>query len=430
MQRTLPQWLQWLEHQHPKTIDLGLERCGAVYRRLGSPRPAKTVITVGGTNGKGSTVAYLSGLARALGLEVGTYTSPHLLRFNERLAINGVAVSDEQLLEAFEQVERVREGVSLTYFEFTTLVCLAIMSGQKTPVLDLAVLEVGLGGRLDTVNLVDADLTILTSIGLDHQAFLGPDRETIGSEKAGILRSGAPLVCAEFAPPDSVLNAATALASPVYLAGRDFHWQKHHDQWHFLMDEHDIVISTLPLRGDHQLLNLGGAMAGALLAIPGFTDAQYGEAASKLTQLRLPGRLSVSKSDSRVFMDVGHNPLAAEALAVTLDGSVKGELHCVLGMYRDKDAEGVALALGVVVQRWYCATLAGDRGQSGEALQARIKQPDGNFNSASFSTVAQALDEARHAAGADDLILVFGSFETVAQAFKALGEPASGRENA
>ena len=219
MSLSLNQWLELLESRHPKTIDLGLERSLEVWRKMGSPRPARKIVTVAGTNGKGSTVAYLCAMLRGLERSYGSYTTPHLLQYNERIQINGICASDEQLVAAFEQVEAARGEISLSYFEFGTLAAFCIMASET---LDYAVLEVGLGGRLDAVNILDADCTVITPIGLDHQEYLGTDRESIGYEKAGIIRAGIPLVCGEADPPDSILAAATRLQAPLFRLGREF----------------------------------------------------------------------------------------------------------------------------------------------------------------------------------------------------------------
>jgi dihydrofolate synthase/folylpolyglutamate synthase len=421
MPATLAQWLALLEQRHPRTIDLGLERCGAVYQAMGAPRPARTVITVGGTNGKGSTVAWSTRLARGLGLDTGSYTSPHILRFNERLAINELAVSDEQLVAGFEAVEAARGDVSLTYFEFTTLACLHLMAAcDGGNGLDVAVLEVGLGGRLDTVNLVDCDVAVITAIGLDHQAFLGPDRDSIGAEKAGILRPGRPLVCAEPQPPGTVLARAAELDCPLYLAGRDFHWQHGTAGDVFEMDGWQANVPPLPLSGAHQFANLGAALAACRLALDSFGGVQAEAAVAGLASVSVPGRLQRSGSHPQVLLDVGHNPLAAEALAQALPSVAGGSVHCVLGMLKDKDAEGLAVALGPQVGHWYCASLGGERGQSAGALAARLQAAGVAGQVQASGTVSEALAAALAACEPPGHVLVLGSFETVAQALRAL----------
>ncbi len=266
----LEAWLGLLEKRHPQAIDLGLGRCGLVYERMGSPRPANRVFTVAGTNGKGSTVAYLAAMSGGLGQRYGTFTSPHIFRFNERISIMGEAVSDDCLIRAFEQVEAVRDDISLTYFEFTTLAGLLILNQAQ---LDCAVLEVGLGGRLDTVNLVDTDCALITPIGLDHQEYLGPDLDSIAAEKAGIIRSGMPVVCAERHPPGPILKTAENLQSPVYRRGKDFDLARQPDTvtglLRFSLGDQSMVVSPPTMGGRHQLDNLATALAALALLNPG-----------------------------------------------------------------------------------------------------------------------------------------------------------------
>ncbi len=409
-------WLALLEQRHPQAIDLGLERCGEVYRRMGSPRPAPRVFTVAGTNGKGSTVAYLAAMSGSLGQRYGTFTSPHIFRFNERISIMGVAVSDESLVRAFEQVESAREDISLTYFEFTTLAAMLILNQAG---LDCAVLEVGLGGRLDTVNLIDADCVVITPIGLDHQEYLGPDLNSIASEKAGIMRPEVPVVCTQANPPAAIHRIASELQAPVYLRHRDFDLVQLPElgpgSLQFKFGDQSCVVSAPPMGGQHQLDNLAAALTALALMNPGYRQ-RANEIATAISTCRVPGRLQKVSSAPEILLDVGHNELAAEALAEFLENSGRTGTTCVLAMLADKSAEDVALALGHVCKRWLCADSASERGQTGERLAQRIRSalPGADVNG--FGALGDALQQALSCVEEHETILVFGSFLTVSAA--------------
>jgi dihydrofolate synthase/folylpolyglutamate synthase len=422
MTRSLGDWLRHLETLHPKAIDLGLERCDQVYQRLGAPRPARQVWTVAGTNGKGSVTAYISALVAARGHAVGVYTSPHILRFNERIRINRVEATDGDIVAALEQVEAVRQDVSLTYFEFTTLAAMLLLHARG---LDAAVLEIGLGGRLDAVNLVDPDCAVITPIGLDHQAFIGNDRETIAREKAGIIRAGKPVVIGDRDPPASLLECAAESGAPTLILGRDFDHTIGDAEWRY--SGPGVQAASLPfppLPGVHQLDNLATAVTATLQLLPANGEAR-GSMADGIRSVRLPGRLQTWPADCRLLLDVGHNPMAAAAVADYLADQDSGDHSCVLGMLEDKDVEGVVGALSGQVCRWFCAGLAGERGQSGAELARRVSQclpsDEGRHASVqSFVDVKAALVAAREWQSGPGRVLVFGSFHTVADALSAL----------
>ena len=412
----LDAWLIRLEQRHPQAIDLGLERCGTVYRRLGSPTPAQKIFTVAGTNGKGSTVAYLAALSGALGQRHGSYTSPHLFRFNERICIMGEAVSDDCLVQAFEQVESVRGEVSLTYFEFTTLASFLILQQAG---LDCAVLEVGLGGRLDTVNLIDADCTIITPIGLDHQDYLGPDLDSIATEKAGVIRAATPLVCTEMDPPSPVLEAAKSLGAPIYRRAVDYDlkgdWGVSTHTLQFSLGDRVINVPMPSMGGKHQLDNLAAALAGFfLLNSAGFDRPD--KLAAAIENCSLPGRLQQVSFTPKIFLDVGHNELAARAVAAFFEAKNCSDVCCVLAMLADKPAETVAQTLAGVCNRWLCAGSPGERGQSGKRLARRIRAVLPDTDPGSFETLDGAMDEAVSSLDSNATILVFGSFTTAAAA--------------
>ena len=413
----LEAWLSLLERRHPQAIDMGLDRCRAAYRRLGAPRPAKQVITVAGTNGKGSTVAYLAALSGALGQRHGTYTSPHIFRFNERVCIMGEAVADQTLVQAFAQVEAARNGISLTYFEFTTLAAFLIMQQAE---LDRAILEVGLGGRLDTVNLVDADCVVITPIGLDHQDYLGSDLDSIAAEKAGVIRAGKPVVCTEAEPPTPVTAAAARLHAPVFRRGEAFDLKppaQGSARLQFMQGNQAMPVLPPPMPGAYQLDNLAAALCACSLLNPAFFDRPM-VISDAIRNARIPGRLQKVGTDPEIFLDVGHNAMAAEAVATFLAGQERrgAGTVCVLAMLADKPAEEVALALGGSCQHWLCAGLPGQRGQTGEVLAQRVVSalPEADVQA------TRCVDEAMQAALADHggfgRVLVFGSFVTVASA--------------
>ncbi len=385
---------------------------------MGSPKPAPRIFTVAGTNGKGSTVATLSALLGALGQRHGSYTSPHLLDYNERIRVNGEAVSDQALLQAFEEVEQARGEISLSYFEFGTLAAFGILSRAG---LDVAVMEIGLGGRLDAVNLLDADCAVITPIGLDHQDWLGSDLESIGREKAGIIRPGRPVISGECDPPSSIVDTARNLGAPLKRLGRDFTIEPQNDGVRLLLGGSALDLPRPVLGGPHQLNNMATSTAALLELFPeaaGDPDAL----ARGIRAVSLRGRFERISKRPAVWVDVGHNPMAAAVVAAALAGAVENEklehCRCVIGMLIDKDAGQVALALSDVVATWYCAGLEGERGQSGAALARRLQNAVRPLDARVFGQVRQALESAVSDSGPNDAILVFGSFVTATEALR------------
>jgi len=418
---SLNEWLGLLESRHSRTIDLGLERSREVWERMGSPCPAGQIFTVAGTNGKGSTVAYLGGMLRALGYSFGSYTTPHLFRYNERVQVNGTDVSDGQLVATFELVEAARGDVSLSYFEFGTLAAISLMNVAG---LDFAIMEVGLGGRLDAVNILDANCAIITSIGLDHQEYLGDDRESIGREKAGIIRRNRPLVCGETDPPASVIAEASRLQAPVFRRGLDFNAVDDQESIRFTKGETVFLIRRPQMIGQHQVNNLATALAALLELVPDASNHVH-QLVRGLASVSLAGRLQQVSDHPRVYIDVGHNALAAEAILEALSKimgrDAESNCHCVIGMLADKDAAAVAQILEPAVSSWYCAGLGGERGQTGEELATRIRAGAVNAKVISCADVDTALDAALGALSREcpspAYVLVFGSFLTAVQAF-------------
>lgn len=420
-QRTLSQWLDYQQQLHPQAIAMGLERVRVVAAAMGLARPARQVVSVAGTNGKGSTVAFIEAIAAAAGLRVGAYTSPHLLRYNERLRIDGVEVADADWIAAFERVEAARDDTALTYFEFGTLAALDIMARAG---LDLAVLEVGLGGRLDAVNLIDADVAVITSVALDHQALLGADRESIGHEKAGIMRAGRPVVLAEADPPASVLRHAYAIGASAIRAGCDYRIERAADHWCWLELNEMLTLPFPAMRAPAQLDNAAAAIAAlrALdLAVP--TEA----IAKGVAGMQLPGRLqrvaiAVADGEAEVVLDVGHNPQAAVQIAQWLRHATRRRTLAVFAALGDKDIAGIVAPLKGEVVHWWLAGLRdqSERGLDTAALAARASPELAAAAITRADDVAQALELARSALRHGERLLVFGSFFTVAAALRHL----------
>ena len=408
--RSLADWLAFIERQHPQSIALGLDRVREVHSKLKASL-ACLVFTVGGTNGKGSTCAMLEAILRAGGHRTGLYSSPHLLRYNERVRIAGAEASDEALAAAFEAVEAARGGVPLTYFEFGTLSAFKLFSEAK---IDVAVLEVGLGGRLDAVNVVDADCAVLTSIGIDHVEFLGATREAIGREKAGIFRRGKPAVIADPDPPATVLESGAN-----YLRiGKEFGYQDQGSQWSYWGPAGKRSGLAHPaLRGAMQLRNASAAMA-ALDSLRERMPIAMQDVRRGLAEVALPARFQVLPGRPQVVLDVAHNPEAAAVLAHNLgEGGYAPETIAVFGMMRDKDIAGVVRAVAPRITKWNLATLPGPRGADSAFLsevffQLKIKTPV-----VKHETVPAALAAAKKEARENDKIVVFGSFLTVAGAY-------------
>ncbi|GAB3360387.1 bifunctional tetrahydrofolate synthase/dihydrofolate synthase [Lysobacter tyrosinilyticus] len=436
MPQSLPQWLDYIERQHPKTIDMGLDRVREVATRMGLKKPAKKVITVGGTNGKGSTVAFIEAIARAAGWKVGAYTSPHLLAYNERVRIDGADAGDADLVAAFEAVEAAREATLLTYFEYGTLAALWLFARSK---LDLVILEVGLGGRLDATNLVDPDVAVITTVDLDHQDYLGNDREAIGFEKAGIARAWKPLVLGDDDPPASVLRHAYAIGANSLRAGCDFFFATASgpgnrfsptdatppapDHWAWRELRHAIELPLPQLAAPVQLRNAATAIAALRALGKKLPTAAIAEGVANAS---VAGRLQrFQRGGVEVVVDVGHNPQAARELAEWLAATpTAGKTSAVFAALGDKDARGVVEALAGRIEAWHLAGLAehGPRGVSVADFAQRLAGTAA-ASGTTHATVAEALRAVLKAAGEGDRILVFGSFHTAADALSELQTP-------
>ena len=410
--KTLADWLAHAEQQHPKTIELGLERVRAVAVRLGLSFDCP-VITVAGTNGKGSTCAMLESILRHAGYRTAVFTSPHLVRFEERLRVGGEAIEAAALLPHFEAVEAARAEIPLTYFELTTLAILHCMAAGRP---DVAILEVGLGGRLDAVNIVDADCAVITSIDLDHMDYLGPDRESIGFEKAGILRAGRPAIVSDPVPPQSVIDHAREIGADLWRFGHDFNVSGDKQQWGWSGRGRRYSGLAYPaLRGANQLLNAAGALA-ALEALRQRLPINAQAVRTGLAMVELPGRFQIVPGEPTLVLDVAHNAHAVAALAENLDAmGFYPTTHAVFGVMADKDLAPMLARIGPLIDRWYFTDLPTPRAASGADLLTRWsaqntrKDAAGSLHPDPMAALQAAIDAADPA----DRIVVFGSFFTV-----------------
>lgn len=451
-QSSLAQWLSYLEKLHPVGIDMGLQRIQAVAQRLQLQLDA-VVITVAGTNGKGSTCALLEAMLIAAGYKVGVYSSPHLQVYNERIRLQGEHASDAQIVAQFERIEQARAEISLTYFEFATLAALLLFQEQR---LDVAVLEVGLGGRLDAVNMIDADCAIITSIDIDHAEYLGTDREQIGWEKAHVYRPGRPAICADPVPPASIARYAAQIGADLWQFSQDFNYSGDQQQWAYGGREQRRPGLAYPaLRGANQLLNASAAIA-ALESLRMRLPVPAQAIRLGLARASLPGRFQIMAGTPCTIFDVAHNPHAAGVLAHNLDSMpTYPKTVAVVGMYKDKDVAGVLRKLVGRIDHWFCASLDEPRGLSADELAKLVQdvlddpdigeaQPEpvqahppgahlrpavrpasrtftkGPALVSSYTCPVQAYQAARAQVSDNDRIVVFGSFATVAPVMKVV----------
>jgi dihydrofolate synthase/folylpolyglutamate synthase len=415
--KTLQEWLDWCEQLHPVAIDMGLERVKTVADRM-DLRFDCPVITVAGTNGKGSTCAMLEAVLLQAGYRTGVYTSPHLVQFEERCRLHGESASAEVFAEAFAAVDAVRGDVSLTYFEFSTLAILHLMAKSN---LDVAILEVGLGGRLDAVNIIDADCAVITSIDIDHTAILGKDRESIGFEKAGIMRAGRPVIVSDPVPPQSVIDHASAVGSDVWLFGRDFNFSGDKQQWAWAGRDRRYSGMAYPaLRGANQLINASGVLA-ALDALRQRIPVTAQAVRNGLAMVELPGRFQIVPGQPVLVLDVAHNPHSVAALAANLDAmGFYPTTHAVFGAMADKDLLPMLQKVNPMIDRWYFTDLPLPRAAKAADLQQAWQAQNNRSDSASsvHNEPMQALQAAIDAADPADRIVVFGSFYTVGGVLK------------
>jgi dihydrofolate synthase / folylpolyglutamate synthase len=414
--RSLADWLEQQQKSHPSAIDLTLARVREVARRLDLLTPNAHVVTVAGTNGKGSTVAYLDAVLRALGRKVGRFTSPHLRRYNERICVDGIEATDDELIGSFERIDAVRGEITLTFFEYNAL---AALDHFRRASVEYTLLEVGLGGRLDAANIIDADVGIVCSIGLDHVDWLGSSLEGIGREKAGIFRHGRPAVLGSAALPASVLDTAREVGALPVIAEQDFFARGHGDHWDF--DSRALTLHDLPspaLHGPHQVGNAASALA-ALSAGNWGIELTHVAVSSALRAVRVAGRFQIVPGEVEWVLDVAHNVPAAQILSVNLKSLTRRRTLAVCGILGDKDIRGIAAALNGNIDAWFLAALEGPRAVSTAQLAARL--PHGAHVLAQATGVHAACRAARAAARPGDRIVVFGSFLTVGPALDFLG---------
>ena len=417
---SLSEWLALLEKRHSKEIDMGLDRVAEVKNRL-EIQYRCPVIMVAGTNGKGSTCAMLEAVLLQAGYRVGLYSKPHFLDFNERARINGENVKDQALVDVFAEVEAKREEVSLTYFEFTTLAICKLLANAE---LDVVILEVGLGGRLDAVNVIDADVSIVTSIDIDHVDYLGDTREKIGFEKAGIFRPGKAAICGDPLPPQSLIDHANKIGADLWLFGRDFNYNGDKQQWNFAgRTQRRNSLGYPSLRGANQLLNASAVLA-ALEVLRNELPVGAQEVRTGLVMVDLPGRFQVMPGRPTVVLDVAHNPHAAATLAQNLDNmGFHAYTYAVFGSMLDKDIDGVIEQMKGKVDHWYVCDLPLPRAASAAYLKDKIVEagvlavPEKTVQT--FNSPEEAYTLAISKAGENDRIAVFGSFLTVAGVMRA-----------
>ncbi len=416
--RTLADWLAWQDQCHPKSIDLGLDRIRRVAKALDLLPAPYQVVTVAGTNGKGSSVAYVEALLRRLGKRVGAYTSPHLVRYNERIRIEGSEASDEALVSAFEAIDAVRGSVSLSYFEFGTLAALYLFREARV---DVAVLEVGLGGRLDAVNVVDPDVALITQIGLDHMAWLGPDREAIGVEKAGILRPGRPAVLSDPKPPRSVIDRAGVLGVPLRRLGIEFRAAVEDPEGRWTLQGQGYTWEALAppgIAGAPQYANAAGAVE-AVRALGLDPSRNLAEAA--VSSVRLPGRLQRISGHPEWILDVAHNPDACETLAASLRAARHpGRTVALMAVLADKAPDAMAARLRDAFDAWVVGTAPGPRGLPAIRLADAVRAALPSATVCCAEPLGEALRLAREQAGPDGRVVAFGSFYAVAAVWSGL----------
>jgi dihydrofolate synthase/folylpolyglutamate synthase len=410
---TLREWLSWQESLHAKEIELGLDRCRAVAERMQVTQPRYATVSVAGTNGKGSSVAMLDSILSAAGYKVGRYTSPHLIRYNERIRVAGEIVDDATICAAFDRIDRARGDISLTYFEFGTLAALDIFMRAD---IDVAILEVGMGGRLDAVNLVDADVALIATIDIDHVDFLGPDRESIGREKAGIMRSNRPAVCSDPNPPNSLVEHARGLGTELHVLGMEYTYEVGENTWSWRSTAR--VMTDLPpphLHGAFQFQNAAGVLR-VIEALAPRCPVSRAAIETGLRDVQLAGRYQVYPGEVPWILDVAHNPQSARVLADTLRNEPigNGRTYFLVGMLKDKDIGGVFSVLHDLADEWHLVTLTARRGANAAALRDQLLAHRVSAPVHLHESIAEAYEAVSAAARPGDRALVFGSFLTVA----------------
>ena len=416
---SLDEWLLWQESFHYTAIELGLDRCMTVATNLGLLKPEHHIISIAGTNGKGSSAKMLSSILTHAGYKVGCYTSPHIINYNERIQIDGIEIDDTTLCNSFARIDRARGNISLTYFEFGTLAAMDIFRDSSV---DIAILEVGLGGRLDAVNCFDADVALVTSIDLDHQNWLGKDRESIAREKAGILRASAPAICSDFDPPVSLLGYAEKLNTRIYTGGEDFNYKINGDKWFWWSDKNQFdVLPTPSLYNEAQIQNASGV----LMVLETLADRfPVGNEAivRGLAEFKLNGRFQIVPDTAQIILDVAHNCESARNLVTNLQKiPVNGTTYLLIGMLKDKDHYSVFTQLETIADFWHIVPLDAPRGTEANSLGKVLSAMHVEDRTSVHQSIPDALDNIRSIVNPDDRIVITGSFLTVAAAIKYLG---------
>jgi dihydrofolate synthase/folylpolyglutamate synthase len=408
---TLNDWLSWQEGLHFTAIELGLDRCSDVAERMGILKPGFTVISVAGTNGKGSSVTMLDMILRRSGYKVGKYTSPHLIHYNERICVDGEEVSDERICNAFDRIDQARGDISLTYFEFGTLAAIDVFRQSGV---EIAIMEVGLGGRLDAVNILDADAALVTSVDVDHEKWLGHDRDSVGREKAGIFRAGKPAVCSDPNPPDSVTAYADSICAKTELLEKNYRYEVIADAWNWQSGSSAYHALVKPsVNNDCQIQNAAGVLM-VLKTIADRYPVSFDAVTTTMKDFRLNGRFQVEQRDVTYILDVAHNRQAANILVKNLEKLPKtGLTHCLVGMLKDKNHELVFEELGKIVDSWYVVGLEGERAAGTDLLKEKLikaVRPEQMFE---YEDINMAFEKVSSRAEPGDRILITGSFLTV-----------------
>ena len=413
--KTLTDWLEWQQKLHPANIDFKIERIKSVYDRLGINRIADKIIIIAGTNGKGSTVSILESFLCQANFKVGAFTSPHIQRYNERIKINKDEISDEEIIEAFKFIDDKRGDTSLTYFEFATLAAFYIFDKND---IDYAILEVGLGGRLDATNIIDSDISIITSIGIDHTEFLGNTIDSIALEKAGVMRPLKYSIFADENPPSAILNYAKNNSTSLLIHHNDFESRIYKDHWIWSgKNIKNIKLPLLPLVGDFQYNHASAALMSLELLEPKiFQDTNTIK--DSIQNIKLLGRYQVVKSNPEIILDVAHNEDAAKKLKSNIEKYPKKKTRAVIGVLKDKDVYSLVKPLIPIIDKWYCGTIDSERGMNAQEISSRLTVASKNSNVEKFDTMSDAFSKVLAESLYDERIIIYGSFYTVSEFFR------------
>ncbi len=414
---TVSEWLDWQQTIHPLNIDFKLERILSVYKELDIPKIANKVITVAGTNGKGSTVSFLESILKSKNYKVGTFTSPHISKYNERIRINGEEVDDKHLLNAFELIDEKRGNTTLTYFEFATLSAFYLFSKSD---LDVAVLEVGLGGRLDATNIIDSDVSIITSIGIDHTEFLGNTIDSIALEKAGVMRSFKKSIFAQEKAPSALLKYAKNKNVNLLIHNNDYAIKREDKTWSFKYKDFKITkIPNLKMVGDYQYNYAAASLLALEDIFPECLDDHH-IIKNALSNTQIPGRFQYLERSPDIILDVAHNEDAAKSLAMNIQAIGHKKVNVVLSVLNDKDVYSIVEPFSSFVDHWYIGTIDSERGMNADEIKYRINSMFKNkFSIQTYSSVSAAFHAAKNNQSSDELLLIYGSFYTVSEAIKA-----------